>query len=172
MKHRGVVGACIAGLILLCAPTVRAQPAEGTITEKGIQGFFNLNCPYQASLEKLQAKYINLPAPASAQGEAGSRTLDFLQLGLRLRVDDAGKIREITVLAPEAILSGRPPIPLVTEKKIKVGDSHNYLASQYPDHPKVVGETYYYGAIGFEISAQNHVAAIVLSGSGGGRCGD
>ena len=171
MKHRGALSLAV-GCLFLCAHVAGAQAAEGTITEGGVQGFFNLNCPYEPSLQKLQAKYSDVPSPTGVQGEAGARMLEFLQLGLRLRVNRAGMINEITVLAPEALVSGRSPIPLVTDKNIKVGDSRIKMAAQYPGHPKVVGQIYHYGSMGFEISEENRVVAIILTGESGGRCGN
>ena len=169
MRHRGVLSLVLAAS-LLCAHLARAQTSEGTITAEGVQGFFNLNCPYEPSLLQLQTRYPDVPPPTVVQGEAGARTLDFPQLGLRIRVDRTGLITEITVLAPEALVSGRPPIPLVTDKNIRVGDSRIQMAAQYPGHPKVAGQIYQYGSIGFEISEENRVVGIILTGKGGGRC--
>jgi hypothetical protein len=170
MRRRGLLSLSVV-LLLLCAHIARAQTAEGTITAGGVQGFFSLNCPYEPSLQQLQTRYRDLPAPTVVQGQEGARTLDFPQLGLRLRVDRAGRVTEITVLAPEAIVGGRPPVPLVTDKNIRVGDSRNQMAAQYAGHPKVVGQIYQYSSIGFEISEENRVVAIILSGQSGGRCG-
>jgi hypothetical protein len=161
----------VVAALLLSAHSARAQTAEGTITAGGVQGFFRLNCPYESSLQQLQTRYRDLPAPTVVQEQAGARTLDFPQLGLRLQVDRAGAITEITVLAPEALVGGRPPVPLVTDKNIRVGDSRNQMAAHYAGHPKVVGQIYHYGSIGFEVSEENRVVAIILASESGGRCG-
>ena len=170
MRRQGVLSLSVVTL-LLCAHLARAQTAEGTITAGGVQGFFGLNCPYEPSLKQLQARYGDLPPPTVVQLQEGARTLDFSQLGLRLRVNRAGTVMEITVLAPEAIVGGRPPVPLVTDKNIRVGDSRSQMAARYPGHPKVVGQIYNYGSIGFEISEENRVVAIILASQSGGRCG-
>ena len=171
MRRRGVLSLVVAGLFL-CALASGAQTAEGTITAGGVQGFFKLNCPYEPSLQQLVARYSGVVPPTATEGQAGTRVVDFPQLGLRLQVDRAGMINEITVLAPEALVGDRSPVPLVTDKDIRVGDYRIKMAAQYPGHPKVVGQIYHYGSIGFEISDENRVVAIILAGERGGACGN